>query len=94
MTTTSTFERIDDLAGAGGLFDQEFADSLKEAFQFLMELRLEGRLRKNQVRGEGADNYVRADDLSKLQHDALKDSLLIVKEFKQLVSHHFKLSSF
>jgi CBS domain-containing protein len=94
MTTTSTFERIDDLAGAGGLFDQEFADNLKEAFQFLMELRLEGRLRKNQVRGEGADNYVRADDLSKLQHDALKDSLLIVKDFKQLVSHHFKLSSF
>jgi CBS domain-containing protein len=94
MTTTSTFARIDDLADLGGIFDQEFAENLKEAFQFLMELRLQGRLSKRQFNGETSDNYVRADDLSKLQHDALKDSLLIVKQFKQLVGHHFKLSSF
>lgn len=94
VQSTSTLERIDALAASGRLFDQDCADNLKEAFQVLMALRLQARLDRGQLGGQGADNFIRADDLSRLQIDALKDSLLIVKHFKQLVSHHFKLSQF
>ncbi|SIT07456.1 putative nucleotidyltransferase substrate binding domain-containing protein [Insolitispirillum peregrinum] len=93
LTCTSTFSRIEAL-GQEGIFDTDFAANLVEAFQFLMEIRLQGRLSKGQLSGEGADNFVRADDLSKFQQDALKDSLLLVKQFKQLLTHHFKLAAF
>jgi CBS domain-containing protein len=89
----NTFDRIEALQDTG-LFDRDFAADLQEAFAFLLEMRLHGRLRKASVEDSGFDNYVRADSLSKLQHDALKDSLLIVRRFKDLVSHHFRLGSF
>ncbi|MFA7430730.1 MAG: putative nucleotidyltransferase substrate binding domain-containing protein [Rhodospirillaceae bacterium] len=90
----STFDRIEALRDVG-LFDRDFAADLQEAFAFLLEMRLHGRLVKGMVEDAGnGDNYVRADSLSKLQHDALKDSLLIVRRFKDLVSHHFRLGAF
>ena len=36
----------------------------------------------------------RAQDLSRLQHDGLRDSLLIAKRFKQRISYHFRLDAF
>lgn len=93
LNTGTTLGRIQALAGTPVL-GAAFAADLAEAFQFLMELRLHGRLDRGATSGSGADNYVRADDLTKLQRDALKDSLLIVKQFKQILTHHFHLSSF
>ena len=34
---------------------------------------------------------MRARDLSRLQHDGLRDSLLIAKRFKERISYHFRL---
>lgn len=91
----NTFERIDALR-EDGLLDRDFAADLAEALAFLLEMRLHARLDKGAaaLEGAGSDNYVRADALSKLQHDALKDSLLIVKRFKEVVAHHFRLGAF
>lgn len=95
LTAANTFDRIKALADINAL-DPETAEDLTEALQFLMEMRLHARLQKGAMdgTGTGADDYIRADHLSKLQHDALKDSLLIVKQFKQLLSHHFRLGAF
>ncbi|MGC2857036.1 putative nucleotidyltransferase substrate binding domain-containing protein [Novispirillum sp. DQ9] len=93
LHVANTFARIDALRDAG-LLDREFAADLQEALAFLLEMRLHARLRKGALDGVEADTYVRADSLSKLQHDALKDSLLIVKQFKDVVSHHFRLGAF
>ena len=60
-----------------------------------MELRL--RVRLDQDRGgagAAGDNLVRARDLSRLQHDGLRDSLLIAKRFKERINYHFRLSAF
>ncbi|WP_019645206.1 putative nucleotidyltransferase substrate binding domain-containing protein [Novispirillum itersonii] len=93
LHTCNTFERIEGLTGAG-LFDAAFAADLTEALQFLMEMRLAARVQQNRLDAHGSDNYVQAAQLTKLQHDGLRDSLKIVKAFKQLVAHHFKLGSF
>jgi CBS domain-containing protein len=90
----NSFARIEALVSTGVL-ERDVAEDLAEALEYLMELRL--RVRLDQDRGgEGAagDNLVRAGDLSRLQHDGLRDSLLIAKRFKQRVSYHFRLDAF
>ncbi len=87
ITTSGTFDRIEALREAR-LFDTAFAADLSEALALLMDMRLRARLTI------GHDDYVPADRLTTLRHDALKDSLLIVKRFKDLVSHHFRLGAF
>lgn len=93
VAATSTFERIEDLVRLG-VFDRKFADDLTDAFSFLLDLRLKGRLEQMAAGTEDADNFVQTRGLHKLQRDLLKDSLLIVKDFKGIVSHHFKLAAF
>lgn len=93
MHACNTFERIEGLSGEGVL-DDAFAADLTEALQFLMEMRLAARVARSRAEGVGGDNYVQAANLTKLQHDGLRDSLRIVKAFKQLLAHHFKLGSF
>ena len=40
------------------------------------------------------DNFVRPDEITKLERDLLKDLLQIVKRFKEVVRHHFHLAMF
>lgn len=96
VAAVNTGARIAALAD-DGVLDRAFAGDLNEAFQFLMELRLHASLAQERRSGHGGevgDAYVRAVDLSRLQRDGLKDSLLIVKRFKEQVSHHFRLDAF
>ncbi|HET7882014.1 MAG TPA: putative nucleotidyltransferase substrate binding domain-containing protein, partial [Acetobacteraceae bacterium] len=91
---TNSFARIEALAAAGAL-ERDFAEDLAEALQYLMELRLRARLGKERGgAGAAADDFVRAQELSRLQHDGLRDSLLIVKRFKERISRHFRLDAF
>ncbi|CCG09652.1 putative nucleotidyltransferase substrate binding domain-containing protein [Pararhodospirillum photometricum] len=87
VTETNTFDRIKALNALGRLEDTVAAD-LGEALQALMTLRLARAGR------EGADTRIEAGALSKAQHDALRDALLVVKRFKALLSHHFHLGAF
>lgn len=91
---TNTFTRIEELARIGAL-DRQFAQDLTDAFAFLLDLRLKGRLERQAVGAEDSgDNFVQTRTLHKLQRDVLKDSLLIVKEFKSKISHRYKLAAF
>lgn len=90
---TNTFDRIEELARQGAL-DRKFADDLIDALAFLLDLRLKGRLEAVALGLDDGDNFVQTRTLHKLQRDLLKDSLLLVKEFKGLLSHHFKLAAF
>jgi CBS domain-containing protein len=90
----NSFARIEALVGAGAL-ERDVAEDLSEALQYLMELRLRVRLDKDRSgTGAAGDNLVRARDLSRLQHDGLRDSLLIAKRFKERVTYHFRLDAF
>jgi CBS domain-containing protein len=90
----NTFARIETLVDAGAL-ERHVAEDLAEALQYLMEIRLRVRLDKDSSGvGASGDNLVRARDLSRLQHDGLRDSLLIAKRFKERINYHFRLDAF
>lgn len=83
ITETNTIERIHRLQDQGRL-DRDFGKALIEAFVFLQGVRLRMRLAK-MAAGPGVNNLVRPAQLSKLERDLLKDSLEIVKQFKERV---------
>jgi CBS domain-containing protein len=94
IEAVNSFARIEALATAGAL-ERDFAADLAEALQYLMELRLRARLAQDHGGADDAgDDFVRAKDLSRLQHDGLRDSLLIAKRFKERIGRHFRLDAF
>ncbi|GEO82034.1 putative nucleotidyltransferase substrate binding domain-containing protein [Pararhodospirillum oryzae] len=92
VAESNTFDRIDILRDRGALEPAVAAD-LSEALQALMGLRLAQRLGRPEA-GAPGEALVRAETLTKTQHDALRDALLVVKRFKALLAHHFHLSAF
>jgi CBS domain-containing protein len=92
LTETNTTERIRQLKELG-LFDQEFATNLAEAYNFFLGLRLHARFAKLQLE-QPLDNFIRPFDLNKFERDLLKDALVIVHQFRDLVRYHFNLKMF
>jgi CBS domain-containing protein len=87
-------ERIQVLAELGAL-DRKMAADLVEAFTILSTIRLKARvdLPDEEEGGELAiDNLVHPDRLGKLDRDQFKDCLALVKSFKELIAHHFRLN--
>ena len=92
LVETNTIQRIRRLQ-ALGLFDKALGEQLADAFNFLLGLRLGTRLEKARLH-QPLDNFVRPDDVGKLERDLLKDSLQIVKKLKEVVRHRFRLAMF
>ena len=57
-----------------------------------MGLKLKNNLRQQQL-GEAVHNSTRLSELGTLERDLLKDSLAIIKRFKQHLRSHFRLDS-
>jgi CBS domain-containing protein len=91
LESTSTEERIDTLVQRGVLREDNGTD-LKETLAFLMEIRLKQGLQQLAL-GQRPDNIVRISGLSTLERDLLRDSLQLVKGFRTLLHHHFKLDA-
>ncbi len=92
LPETNTVDRLRRLQNLG-LFERSFAEEVIDAFNYLQSLRLHVRLDKARI-GQPADNLVRPNQLTTLERDLLKESLFVVKKFKEFVSYHFKLSVF
>lgn len=90
---TGTIERVRRLQERG-ILERGFSNELVESFSFFMELRLRRQLARLSQEQTGSHNMVYLDELSSLERDLLKDSLFVVKKFKELIRHHFKLSAF
>lgn len=86
-----TSERIHQLATAGHL-DEALARDLVDALHFLMGLKLKNNLSQQQM-GEAVHNSARLSELGTLERDLLKDSLAIIKRFKQHLRSHFRLDA-
>ncbi len=87
---TNTIGRIQALSGRGPFDEQTTADII-EALDFMSMLRLRTQI-EAWDRGEAADTYIVPSRLTRLDRNLLKDSLRIVKQFKQDISYHFKLN--
>ncbi|QQP88648.1 cyclic nucleotide-binding/CBS domain-containing protein [Skermanella sp. TT6] len=88
----NTIDRIRALQDLG-VFDATMATELTEALLAMLELRLKLRLAAGDI-GTQTDNFIRPDQLNRLERDLLKDSLSIVKRFKEFITYHFHLKMF
>ena len=75
-----------------GRIDAGLARDLVDALHCLMELKLASNLRQIDA-GQPPDNAVRLVDLGTLDREALKDSLAIVRGFKQWLAMHYRLDA-
>jgi CBS domain-containing protein len=99
---TSTAKRIG-LISAWGVFDSDFARELRQSFHFLMDMQLAAKLAaQSRATGKGDDSEVvatregliRPNELSSIQRDLLRETLHVVKQFREIVRRHFHLSVF
>ncbi|MGL6045998.1 MAG: putative nucleotidyltransferase substrate binding domain-containing protein, partial [Vogesella sp.] len=91
IAANNTFERLQRLAENGHL-DRDFANDINETLAFLLGLRLSHGLAEL-ADGRPASNLIRPDKLSTLEKDLLKDALALVKKFKSLLRHQFRLGA-
>jgi CBS domain-containing protein len=86
-----TAERLGALVAAGRI-DAALARDLTEALRFLIGLKLAANLRQ-MADGRTPDNRIRLVELGTLERQALKDSLGIVRRFKQWLGRHYRLDA-
>jgi CBS domain-containing protein len=91
ISALGTAERVRALVDARQI-DAGLARDLVEALHFLMGLKLRNNLAQRQL-GQPVDNLVRMSTMSTLERDRLKESLAIVKRFRQHLQQHFKLGA-
>ena len=91
IAATGTDARLRALAQAGQL-DGALARDLLEALHFLMGLKLLNNLAQR-LRAQPVTNLVAMASLSTLERDRLKDTLAIVKRFRQQLQQHFRLGA-
>ncbi|MGH8803551.1 MAG: putative nucleotidyltransferase substrate binding domain-containing protein [Polaromonas sp.] len=92
--------RLDDVSTAGRLralvtrnhIPQDLARDLIEALHFLMGLKLSNQLRQKQL-AQPVDNLSHLSALGTLDRDRLKDSLVVIKRFRQHLRLHYKLDT-
>jgi CBS domain-containing protein len=90
LLETGTDKRITRLCEIGVL-QADFARELSQTFQFLLMLRLDGQLAAS---AGTTGTLVRPSLLSSMERDLLRDAFQVVKQFRELVRHHFKLGIF
>jgi len=84
-----TAARLRALAEKGHLSEQ-MARDLTEALHFLMVLKLDNNLRQRRS-GQPVSNLVQLSTLGTLERDLMKDSLAIIKAFRQHLRLHYRL---
>jgi CBS domain-containing protein len=90
LLETATDKRIARLRDMGVL-QADFARELSQTFQFLLMLRLDGQLAAS---AGTSGTLVRPSSLSSMERDLLRDAFHVVKQFRELIRHHFNLSMF
>ncbi|AMC35540.1 putative nucleotidyltransferase substrate binding domain-containing protein [Janthinobacterium sp. B9-8] len=85
----NSYQRIQRLSDIGHL-SESFGRDLAESLAFLQGLQLKAGL-LNQAMDKPVDHLIDPATLTTLERELLKDTLSVVKQFRQLISHHFKL---
>lgn len=88
---TNTFERIRHLVQLN-VIDEALGQDVAEALSYIMDLRFRANLHILES-GSGTPNQVDFANLSTLERDLLKDALQVVKRFKNVIRHHFRITS-
>jgi CBS domain-containing protein len=91
-TARNTLERLD-ASVAAGLMSREVRTNIREAYRFLLALRLREQLRRLS-QGEVPTNRIALSTLSSIERSRLKDALRVIREWQDLAAYHFKTDTF
>lgn len=91
IAARSTVERITRASDRENGISSDGADVLREAFRFLLHLRLGDQLRARRA-GARVDNAVRLDDLSLHHRRQLKETFVVIAEFQQVIAERYGTS--
>jgi CBS domain-containing protein len=100
VSTNNTFRRIEALV-AGSNLPRRMGNELIESFAYLNQLRLKQQLQRmeqadvnsmQKISDEYGANLVKLDQMDRLDKDLLRQSLQVVKEFKQHLTLRYRLS--
>jgi CBS domain-containing protein len=86
---SNSYRRIQCLIALGYL-NESFGRDMSESLAFLQGLQLKLGLARLAM-DKPIDNLLDPAQLTTLERELLKDTLGVVKQFRQLISHHFKL---
>jgi CBS domain-containing protein len=89
----STAQRIDALVSRF-VFGEQFGYELKSALSYLMEIRLRTQLHAMKIGAREEEAIVRLGELSTGDRDLLRDSLKVVKRFREMVRNRYHLGLF
>jgi CBS domain-containing protein len=85
---TNTLERLQAVEAAGGL-EPELCRDLRDAFEFLMLLRLERQMRQARE-GQTPDNYLAPESLTPLQRSLLREAFQTAARAQALMEAKFR----
>ncbi|WP_019520853.1 DUF294 nucleotidyltransferase-like domain-containing protein [Faucicola boevrei] len=89
ITDSSTKARLNALVKKGAI-DEKLAKNTLEALEFFLSKRLAVSL----ITSDKTARKVNPNTLSSLERDLLKESLIVVKQFKSFIIHHYRLDVF
>jgi CBS domain-containing protein len=90
LACTNTVQRIEALRELGRL-PADVGTDLVDSLHFLMGLKLQAGLAQAEGGGGGNGRAIHVEALSSLQRDLLKDALAVVKRFKAMLRHRYRL---
>ena len=85
-----TLDRIAALQ-SGGVLKKDLAADLNDSFEFLVHLRLRGHV-EAVSNDRPTSNYIRLDELNRMETARLRSALEVVARFQQFIQHHFSLN--
>ena len=93
LMETSTVKRIDALCGVG-LLSEDMGRDLRSALSYFMEVRLRSQLKAMKTGRHEEEAIVRLAELSTRDRDLLRDSLKVVRRFRETVRNRYHLGLF
>lgn len=91
INSSSTMQRIDALIQAGAL-QRAFGDELIHTLHFFMRLRLQNNLQQ-MAQQSSLNAKIDLRQLTAMERDLLKDTLGVVRDFKDILRQRFKLDA-
>ncbi|MBM5573765.1 putative nucleotidyltransferase substrate binding domain-containing protein [Deefgea sp. CFH1-16] len=91
LSERNTYRRIEILKQKE-ILSPTLASDIRESLAYLQSLQLKYGLIKAQ-QGKLLDYGIELAQLTTLERDLLKDTLTVVKRFKQTIAHQFKLNT-
>jgi CBS domain-containing protein len=91
-TARNTLERLD-AAVTAGLMGEDVRATLREAYRFLLGLRLRLQIRMLEE-GRPAVNEVSLSDLTSIERSRLKDSLRAIRDWQDTAAYHYRTDLF